>query len=486
MLTRLRLVLDFAKVLQKLELSAIFRALPLTIGFLLFIPNSGLRASILRERVQRPANSILSGSNLAQKERRNALVIGNAAYSANDKLTNPTNDADDIARELKGLGFEVTLLKDVGQQEMEDAIEKFNRQLRQGGVGLFFYSGHGVQVSGQNYLIPIGAKINREQDIRLRTVPVEQVLGAMEEAGNPVNIVILDACRDNPFIRRFTKSANRGLANLQKEPEGMLVAFATSAGDVAKDGDGRNSPYTASLLQYIREAELPLSLLFEKVGQSVKDKTGNQQKPRYQSYGIGQYSFKTSGTSSIVPPNPRLPNIPWDMKWSQGLPNNSYNLSNNSIEITAAPGTDAFPNTEPRMLKVVRGDYEATVKVNFSCNENYQRATLGIREMGKGSGIIRLYMLEKKRIEVVSSPDSNASFESSNIQVYPSDSVYFKIKNRGNELLASYSEDNNSWTPFLRAKRRSNSQEMEVFLSVLSTDLNKICSASFSEFSILK
>jgi hypothetical protein len=235
---------------------------------------------------------------VAQRERRTALVIGNGAYGADGRLNNPPNDARDVAKALRQLGFEVTERFDLDQQQMEEEIEKFNRQLRQGGVGLFYYSGHGVQVSEVNYLIPIGAKINREQDVRYKTIPLEQVLGAMEDAGNKVNIVILDACRDDPFIRRFTKSSSRGLAPITKEPDGMLIAFATAPGDVARDGDAQNSPYTASLLQHIQEP-VPLPLMFEKVAESVQQQTGGQQKPRYVSSGIGGYGFK-----SIVPPSP--------------------------------------------------------------------------------------------------------------------------------------------------------------------------------------
>jgi tetratricopeptide (TPR) repeat protein len=257
-----------------------------------------------------------------QKERRTALVIGNGNYGAEGNLRNPSNDATDVAKALRELGFEVTLLKDAGQQQMDEAIEKFNSQLKKGGVGLFYYAGHGVQVGGQNYLIPIGAKINREQDISYKTIPLEQVLGAMEEARNPINIVIIDACRDNPSLQRFTRTTSRGLAPLQREPKGMLIAFATAPGAVAKDGDGKNSPYTTSLLQYLQEPGVPLPLLFERVGESVSKKTAGQQIPRYISSGVGWYAFNSTNSFPPPPVNSTVaidkPTIP-----ASSLPNSS-------------------------------------------------------------------------------------------------------------------------------------------------------------------
>ena len=227
-----------------------------------------------------------------QIQHKMALVIGNSNYGSTDNLKNPVNDAEDMEKVLKLLGFEVTLLKDLEQQSMEQAIEDFNKRLQQkNGVGLFYYAGHGVQVGGENYLIPVKAKINREQDVRFRAIPLSQVLGAMEDAQNPFNIVILDACRDNPIIRKFRSSKTRGLSAVMA-PEGMIIAFATAPGNVSEDGEGRNSPYTASLLQHIQTPELPIQLIFEKVRESVRNKTGNRQSPRYESSIGGNFTFK--------------------------------------------------------------------------------------------------------------------------------------------------------------------------------------------------
>jgi uncharacterized caspase-like protein len=196
-------------------------------------------------------------------QRRTALVIGNAAY-AEGRLANPVNDAADMASALQQMGFVVMLLRDADLRHMRDAIEAFRRQLRPGVVGLFYFAGHGLQVKGENYLVPTGARIVREQDVEFETVPVGRILGAMEDAANDVNIVILDACRNNPFARSF-RSAQRGLAVTQGIT-GSLIAYATAPGSVAADGTGRNGVYTTHLLHNMRLLEVPIEQVFKTSG----------------------------------------------------------------------------------------------------------------------------------------------------------------------------------------------------------------------------
>ncbi|MDO9632911.1 MAG: caspase family protein, partial [Humidesulfovibrio sp.] len=148
----------------------------------------------------------------AGAERRIALVIGNGAYKA-APLKNPVNDARDMAASLKRLGFDVTLLTDAGQQQMDAAVREFGLKLRQGGAGLFYYAGHGLQVAGENYLVPVNANIQTESDVRYTCLPAGMVLGKMEDARNDLNIIILDACRNNPFARSF-RSTEQGLAKM--------------------------------------------------------------------------------------------------------------------------------------------------------------------------------------------------------------------------------------------------------------------------------
>jgi hypothetical protein len=214
---------------------------------------------------QRESVEALSG-------RRIALVIGNSTYSSGP-LKNPVNDATDMAATLKKLGFTVTLRRNVRMQEMEEAIDEFGNRLKRGGVGLFYYAGHGVQVNGTNYLLPVGAKINKESDVRFQAVDAGRVLAEMENANNGLNIVILDACRDNPFGKTF-RSASRGLAIVSSAPVGTFISYSTGAGQVARDGEFRNSPYTSALLQYMQEPGVPITDVFINVRQKLRKETG--------------------------------------------------------------------------------------------------------------------------------------------------------------------------------------------------------------------
>ena len=157
-------------------------------------------------------------------------------------LQNTVNDATDMATMLRRLGFDVTFLQNAPLQTMEDAVNAFNLRLRQGGTGLFYFAGHGVQVDGENYLLPINARIERQQDVRYQALAMGRVVGAMEEAGNGLNIVILDACRNTPFTRSWLRSSQVGLAP-PSTARGMLIAYATSPGGMAADtGTNTSSP----------------------------------------------------------------------------------------------------------------------------------------------------------------------------------------------------------------------------------------------------
>jgi hypothetical protein len=208
----------------------------------------------------------------AAPERRTALVIGNSAYISGP-LKNPVNDAADMAEALRRAGFKVTLKKNANLQEMVEAIEDFGNSLKLGGVGLFYYAGHGVQVNNVNYLLPIKERINKESDVRFQAVDAGRVLAEMENANNGLNIVILDACRDNPFGKSF-RSASRGLAIVANAPTGTFISYSTGVGQVARDGDGRNSHYTKALLENIAKPGLAINNVFMNVRSKVKKETG--------------------------------------------------------------------------------------------------------------------------------------------------------------------------------------------------------------------
>ncbi len=205
---------------------------------------------------------------IAAPEKRTALVIGNSDYEIGN-LTNPVNDAVDMASTLKRLGFEVILKKNIRHRDMEEAIEDFGNRLKRGGVGLFYYAGHGIQINGVNYIIPIGAKIKKESDVKFEAVDANRILDEMGNANNGLNIIILDACRDNPLARNF-RSSNRGLAVISSAPEGSFISYATGPGQVAMDGEKRNSPYTAALLKYMNVPGLPIERVFKNVRISLE------------------------------------------------------------------------------------------------------------------------------------------------------------------------------------------------------------------------
>lgn len=213
---------------------------------------------------------------LSASEKRTALVIGNGAYQ-DFPLRNPSNDAKDLAQVLKELGFSVTIRIDANQRSMGEAIHQFGKSLSSGGVGLFYYAGHGVQVNGVNYLIPIDAEIRDETDVRYESVDAGRILSKMEHAGNRLNIIILDACRNNPFKTKF-RSINRGLAKMDA-PTGSILAYSTAPGSVAADGQGRNGLYTSKLLKYIKQEDLSIESCFKKVRIEVMKASGNIQVP---------------------------------------------------------------------------------------------------------------------------------------------------------------------------------------------------------------
>ena len=200
---------------------------------------------------------------------------------------------------LSQLGFTVTMLRDADLRTMQEAIEVFLRQLRQGGVGLFYFAGHGMQVHGENYLIPLHARINREQDVPYEAVPVGRILGGMEDANNQLNIIILDACRDNPYLRQW-RSSQHGLAVTQAA-RGSLIAFATSPGSVASDGSGRNGVYTFHLLKYLSTPDLSVEQLFKKVRRGVVEATKGLQTPWESSSLIGDFAFAPEAPSALTP-----------------------------------------------------------------------------------------------------------------------------------------------------------------------------------------
>ena len=251
---------------------------------------------------QPPSRQLTLGdASTGSSAKRLALVIGNGAYTNVSPLKNPPNDARDMATSLKSLGFEVTSGINVNQRDMKRLIREFGQRLKQGGSGLFYYAGHGVQSKGRNYLIPIDADIQSEAEVEDTGVDVNLVLGFMDEAQNGLNIVILDACRNNPFARSF-RSAGDGLAQVDA-PTGTLIAYATAPGRVASDGQSQNGLYTSELLKQMRVPGVPVTEMFMRVRAEVMKQTANKQVPWEASSLVGSFYFsgdKDSAKSSTT------------------------------------------------------------------------------------------------------------------------------------------------------------------------------------------
>ncbi len=225
-------------------------------------------------------------------ESRTALVIGNGDYR-NSPLPNPVNDARVISQLLEKLGFEVIKGENLSQNEMKYKIFEFGKKLEQkGGTGLFYFAGHGVQVNGKNYLIPVGATIKHDKHVEIEGIDVDRVLAEIENARNRMNIVILDACRDNPFARSFRSSA-QGLASIDA-PTGTLIAYATAPGKTAADGEGNNGLYTGELIRWMQTPGLKIEDVFKRVRSSVREKSDNQQIPWESSSLEGDFYFNIS------------------------------------------------------------------------------------------------------------------------------------------------------------------------------------------------
>ncbi len=244
-----------------------------------------------------------SSTRSAEAQPRIALVIGNGGYE-NAALANPVNDARLMAETLRGLGFDVIERSDADQKEMKLAIFELGDRLETAGkdaVGLFYYAGHGVQVNGENYLIPLHAQIERERHVAIEAVGASWVLGQMEFAGNRVNFVILDACRNNPLTRGF-RSQLRGLARMDA-PTGSLIAYSTGPGGVAVDGERANSPYTLALSQVMRTPNVPAEKVFKLVRNAVREETRGKQTPWEESSLTGaDFYFNTSASVTVEAP----------------------------------------------------------------------------------------------------------------------------------------------------------------------------------------
>ena len=242
----------------------------------------------------RTINYIVSRIDGSYIEKRLALVIGNADYTYGNTLSNPVNDAIAIRQALTEVGFKVLYYVNADQKTMKRAMDDFGEQLKGYNVGLFYYAGHGIQVKGNNYLIPVDAALKVEQDVDYDCIDAGRLLGKMEAAGTSTNIVILDACRNNPFERQWGGRAagqGNGLA-FMNAPSGSIIAYATSPGKTASDGTGKNGLYTSAILQYIKIPGLSIEEFFKNVRTTVENNSNRTQTPWESTSLKGNFYFK--------------------------------------------------------------------------------------------------------------------------------------------------------------------------------------------------
>lgn len=258
----------------------------------------------------------LAASSAQAQEVRIALVIGNAAYGDITPLKNPVNDARLMRDTLKNeLGFRVIYLENADKAQMDKAIREFGSRLADAGpkgVALFYYAGHGVQSGGQNFLLPLKTQVAREADLRLNAIRAEDVLSYMESAQSAVKIVILDACRDNPFAVRFRISnASRGLADIALGNSEFTVAYAATAGNTAEDGAGANSPYALALAKRLPTPDAEIFDILRMVRIDVSNATNGRQLPEARTTLRREVFFNRNAggkrMAAIEPPPVALP-----------------------------------------------------------------------------------------------------------------------------------------------------------------------------------
>lgn len=244
--------------------------------------------------------------------KRVALVVGNARYTGVPVLVNTLNDAEDICKALRELKFEVLCVRDLKtRRDFKRAVQDFTSKLGTGVAGLFYYAGHGLQIDGENYLVPTDARIDKKEDVEDETVSMRYVMTALDEARSDFSLIILDACRNSPFTRGFTRAVNRGLAAVSETPTGSLVLYSTAANDTASDGPSgqRNSPFTKHLLTNMRQPGLTVEAMIKKVSAGVQSDTqqsGKRQVPF--SYGsfTGEFCFAGCANPSEIAETARL------------------------------------------------------------------------------------------------------------------------------------------------------------------------------------
>ncbi|MCK4312407.1 MAG: SUMF1/EgtB/PvdO family nonheme iron enzyme [Candidatus Cloacimonetes bacterium] len=286
------------------------------------------------------------------QQNRFALVIGNSDYKG-VPLRNPVNDANDIAATLRELDFEVIKRTNLNKRELEESAETFENMITSSDVALFYYSGHGLQVDGINYLIPLNANIDEANDVRYEAVELNRIITKLEKAR--LNIIILDACRDNPF--KGFRSTSRGLAQISTDKVGTFIAYSTGPGKVAIDGTGRNSPYTKNLIAKMK-TDMKIEDAFKEVAKSVFSETNGKQKPWLSSSLLDDFYFCMSCAPKTTEPETR---VGLDSQLDSGFDNLVFVKGGTFMMGSNDGDDDEKPVHEVYVSDFYIGTYEVTV-----------------------------------------------------------------------------------------------------------------------------
>jgi hypothetical protein len=308
---------------------------------------------------------------LAQpQETRVALVIGNGSYK-NSPLKNPVNDARDMAAKLRGLGFTVIERNNLVVKQIGSTLREFRSKLTPGSVALVYYAGHGLQIKGDNYFPTVDADITGEEDVPNQSLAMKQIMDVLGDAKTRLNLVFLDACRDNPYSRSF-RSASKGLSK-ENAPSGTLISFATRPGSVAADGVGRNGLYTGALLEAMDNKGQPIEQVLKRVVTSVKAESKNQQEPWMEGSIEGDFCF--GNCVNVAQINVSDDKAFWDsvkdsrnraelMQYLRKFPNGLFyeeatkriqSIDLLSQSVASATSTAGFSGVDARKLKHVAG-----------------------------------------------------------------------------------------------------------------------------------
>lgn len=241
----------------------------------------------------------------AASETKVALVIGNSAYQNGAALKNPVNDAHAMAEKLRALGFDVIERRNVKAREYGPALREFRTKLRPGAVAVFFYAGHGLQVNGKNYFPAVDADIQGEEDVPTQSLDMSNLFMTLDQAKTRLNLVFLDACRNNPYASAFRSVTTGGLARVDA-PSGTLISYATRPGSVASDGEGGHGLYTSVLLQQMDIANLSVEQLHKRVVAGVKQGSRGMQEPWMEGSVEGEFSFRPEQVvEPVAKPDPQ-------------------------------------------------------------------------------------------------------------------------------------------------------------------------------------